>query len=63
MYFDRFDICEAWNVWAHDYGEYETITRLDRMGFSAGTIRETYEVLTENGRAIYDALVTKDNTL
>jgi hypothetical protein len=45
MYFDRFDICEAWNVWAHDWGEYSVIARLRRIGFRASPLRETYDRL------------------
>lgn len=39
--FDRFDICSAWYVWAADWGEYEVITRLERLGFRPGlSVRE-----------------------
>lgn len=55
-YFDRFDICEAWNVWAHDWGQYATIARLRRMDFKSSHTAEFYDGLTDNGREIYDAL-------
>ena len=61
MYFDRFDICEAWSIWAHDYGEYAVITRLNRMGFRLSPMREHYADLSENGQAIYDALVARES--
>ena len=55
-YFDRFDLCEAYNVWAHDWGEYNAIARLRWMGFHPGAMRDTYNALTDNGRAMYDEL-------
>jgi len=62
-YFDRFDICEAHYLYARLYGEYETITRLNRMGFSPGLSLIQHDrpelALTENGQAIYYRLVSK----
>lgn len=58
MYFDRFDICEAHSLWAHDYGEYAVITRLTRMGFRPSPLLR-YDSLTDNGRSIYDALAKR----
>lgn len=55
-YFDRFDVCEAWYAWAHDWGEYAVVTRLQRMGFSFGRSNSQRERLEPNGQAIYDAL-------
>ncbi len=54
-YFDRFDICEAWYVAAHDWGQYGVISRLDDMQFRAPSI-STRDDLSDNGRAIYDAI-------
>ncbi len=54
MYFDRFDICEAFSLLAHDYGLYDMYVRLNRLGFKASGSSEFYEGLTENGQAIYN---------
>jgi hypothetical protein len=65
MYFDRFDICEAYYAFATDYHggqwspEYAILGRLQRMGYRAGFGGVTYDALTENGKAIYDNLVSK----
>ncbi len=62
-YFDRFDICEAYYLYARVYGEYETTGRLHNMQFTPGlslrTSDEPETALTENGQAIYYALVSK----
>ena len=63
--FNRFDICEAWYIFAAEsHGgqwskEYEIFGRLDRMHFrpSWGVRENGYEALTENGKEIYDRLV------
>lgn len=63
MYFDRFDICEAYYCYATDWHrgqfspEYAIFGRLQRMGYSPGFGGVTYEQLTDNGKAIYDSLV------
>ena len=54
--FDRFDICEAWLQWAHDWGEYEVITRLQRLGFKPSPLRGSYDLLEDNAREMYRAL-------
>ena len=54
MYFDKYDICEAYNLLSHDYGLYDVKTRLNVMGFKSSKEAEFYEGLTENGQAIYD---------
>lgn len=65
MYFDRFDICEAHYAFAVDYHggqwspEYAILGRLQRMGYRPGFGGVTYDALTENGKAIYDNLVSK----
>ena len=64
-YFDRFDICEAHYLYARQYGEYETITRLHNVGFSPGLSLTQHDVpelaLTENGQVIYYRLVSLHN--
>ena len=63
MYWDRFDICEAYYAFATDYHggqfspEYAIFGRLQRMGYRPGFGGVTYDALTENGKAIYDNLV------
>jgi hypothetical protein len=60
MYFDRFDICEAWYLWlSHNHGgqwseEYERLCRLTEF-FSPSPLLNL-DRLSENGRAIYDAI-------
>lgn len=64
MYFDRFDICEAYYMFASLYHggqwseEYRIFGRLHKIKF-----RErpsiSVETLTENGREIFDALVAR----
>jgi hypothetical protein len=52
--FDRFDICEAYNLLAHDYGLYDVKTRLDKLGFKCAHSAEFFEGLEENGQDIYN---------
>ena len=68
MYFDRFDICEAyltpeweWHVggWLHERPSNQrrmesTDVQLHRMGFRPSPMLGEYDDLTENGKAIYD---------
>jgi hypothetical protein len=72
MYFDRYDICEAYAVLEWDYNVSgwlqerpsnvrrleATHVQLHRMGFRPRP-NLSYENLTENGREIYDALVER----
>jgi hypothetical protein len=64
MYWDRFDICEAYYCFAMNYhngqwsDEYKIFGRLDRMGFKISPLR-TAENLSENGREIYENLVSQ----
>lgn len=51
--FDRFDIVEAYAVYAHDYGLYGLADRIEQLPFRARTERQT---LTPSGKAIYDRL-------
>ncbi len=54
MFFDRYDICEAFNLLAHDYGLYDVKERLDAFDFKCSRSAEFYEGLTENGKEIYN---------
>lgn len=64
MRWDRFDICEAWYLFAVRWHEgqwsktYEIFGRLDRMGFSPRHMTSPGE-LTENGQEIYLQLVRR----
>jgi len=54
MYFDRFDICEAWYLLAHDWGLYAVITRLEHdLHFRPSPIL-SYDNISENAKEIYD---------
>lgn len=61
--FDRFDICEAYYLYATFWHEgqgswsYRIFGRLEKIKFHTGKLRE--QDLTENGRMIYDRLVEK----
>jgi hypothetical protein len=61
-YFDRFDICEAYAVYAWDYGNYVLWSRLQRMGFRPRPGLGNYTHLTPNGYAIYASLCTRTGT-
>ena len=56
MYFDRYDICEAYYVIAHDWGLYDVITRLEVMTFKPSPMLGNRDELTGNGQEIYDYL-------
>lgn len=64
MYFDRFDICEAYYLFAaHWHGgqsskEYRIFGRLDKIKFKARDSLSV-ETLSDNGLAIYTNLVRK----
>ena len=57
MYFDRFDIVEAYYVYSRDYHEgqnsleYQWLSRIKNMGFRPAP-GLYYESLTDNGKAI-----------
>jgi len=51
--FDRYDICEAYSLLAHDHGLYDVVDRLNDIGFKPSPIL-SYRSLSENGREIYD---------
>lgn len=62
MYFDRFDICTAYYLYATHYhngqnsAEYRIFGRLAKIGFSPRVGLELDD-LSENERAIYNKLV------
>lgn len=64
MYFDRFDICEAYYVFASLYhgGQrcpiYGWFARFDRMRFRPSPMLSE-ETLSDNARAIFDSLVER----
>jgi hypothetical protein len=61
--FNRFDICEAWYLYAMDYHtgqwskEYKIFGRLDRMKFKPSLLFSCVEDLTDNGKIIFFNLV------
>ena len=71
MYFDRFDICEAYYCFGVLYngpmgcGFNDTLCRLEGIQFqpSLSVERKLEAGLTENGRAIFDKLVAKREEL
>jgi hypothetical protein len=66
-YFDRFDICEAYYLFASQYhsrqwsAEYQIFGILDRIGFRLGARGLDYTSLSENARGIYIRLARKAN--
>lgn len=65
MYFDRFDICEAYYLFAAMYHEgqwsreYAIFGRLNRLGFRPGACGiNGPDDLTENAREIFERLVS-----
>ena len=65
MYFDRFDICEAYWLYSNDYHEgmfsaiYKIFGRLDNIKFNPSPCFNGYEDLSENGKEIYNSLVER----
>jgi hypothetical protein len=65
MYFDRFDICEAYYLaLSHCHGgqwskEYARLCKLTREGFFKPSPFLSVETLTENGREIYENVCNK----
>jgi len=63
--FDKFDICEAHYVFAmlwhggQGSDEYRKLGQLHHMGFRPRFRLSNEDDLTENGREIYDNLVSK----
>lgn len=65
MYFDRFDICEAYHLYARDYhcGQFSrafsVFARLQRIGFKPSPLL-SFDSLSDNGKEIYNKLVKID---
>jgi len=63
LYFDRFDICAAFNLFSCDYGwdpyTHGIQTRLSRMHYRPSRSEEYLPGLKENAKAIYAHLVRK----
>ena len=67
MYFDRFDICEAWYLYASHYhgGQWSKLYSILSyrlpivLGFKPGAQLDGYMGLTDNGKEIYDNLVSR----
>ena len=68
MFFDRFDICEAWWVFLAEYhsgvngpgfAPYNRLSQLAHVDFNPGPGINTRDDLTDNGQAIYDDLVAR----
>ena len=63
MHFDRFDICAAYNLfsclWGWDTYTHGIQVRLSRIQYRPAPLEEQIQGLTENGRAIFGALVRK----
>ncbi len=63
-YFDRFDICEAWYMYASLYHggqwskEYEIFGRLDRMQFKPSPLLSV-DSMTLNSKLIFENLIAK----
>ena len=51
--FDRYDICEAYSLLAHDHGLYDVVDRLHSLGYKPNPTL-SYHSLSDNGREIYD---------
>lgn len=62
MFFNKFDIMEAYYMYGYHYHsgqdskEYAYMSRALEAGFSPGHAL-SYDRLTENGQAIYDSLI------
>ena len=65
MYWDRFDICEAYYVFAMLWhggqwsDEYATFGRLARLNFSPSPMLAGPENLSDNGQEIYAQLIER----
>ncbi len=62
MYFDRFDICEAYwcfyAEWGHDDYTWKICGQLERLQFKPSPDLSS-DTLEENGKEIYNQLVEK----
>lgn len=63
MYFDRFDICEAYYLFFSHYHEGQGSEKYRRLSSMLRYFRPSpmmeYETLSGNGKEIYDRLVVK----
>ena len=64
MYFDRFDIYEAYHLWFTDFysgfdNNYIRRCRMESKFQFSPSLCHSYESLTENGQYIYDQLEEK----
>lgn len=63
---DRFDICEAYYLYAREYHEgqlskiYEIFGRLHKLKFRPSPLL-SYDSLTENGREIFNGLISRNH--
>ena len=63
MYFDSFDICEAWYLWlSFNHGgqgsrEYQRLSKMTRYFRPSPFI--SYDRLSENGKEIYDGITAR----
>jgi hypothetical protein len=63
--FDRFDICEAWYIYAMEYhgGQdsrlYKVFGQLSHIGFRLSPMINDEDDLEENAREIYEDLVAR----
>lgn len=69
MHFDRFDICNAYYLFAILYHEgqssktYEIFGRLDRMGYNPSPLLSFDPImLNDNEREIFDNLIKRDQS-
>lgn len=68
MYFDRFDICAAWNLYlqhTHDGQFSDKYRRLSKLltYFRPSPSEEDPEGLNDNARAIYDRLMSAEGLI
>ena len=65
MYFDRFDICEAYFLYFTEAHEGQTSDKYARLSHTLSYFEPSpvlkYETLTENGQAIYNNLTASES--
>lgn len=62
MYFDRFDICEAWFLYLNETHEGQGSEKYARLSKLLQHFKPRLDLeyrLSENGREIYDTLMTE----
>ena len=64
MYFDRFDICEAYYLFFSHYHEGQWSKKYARLSKMLGYFKPApmlrYDSLTDNGKVIYDNLINRE---